>query len=134
ETPPATAIQVSVLVSASAATGFLGFLSGGGFFRMVTASVNTPALMVAVGLTYLVFVFFLWRIAFWGRHPDRLKQIGVRALLVPVVLILAALSMFWTGSFSGNIVPSLTDRVMFSALDWASRMVFDRGMTNPPSS
>ena len=107
--------KTGVFLSAAVAGGMLGFVSATGIIGWLIHLVAEPALLLAVPLVLLFISTLGWRLA-WQINAinDSIASPWI-FILVPYLLILLPLSLFWVGSLSGGVIPGDVDSIHWLA-------------------
>lgn len=114
-------VKAVVVLSVCAGTGMAGFTTSGtaiGLFRSV--ALRDPVVYGACVLTWLLFVFSAWALAWVAIRSRRSTDASWFQALFPGVLLIPTAAIFLTGRFLGGVIPELDDFVWPSYLDLLS--------------
>ncbi len=112
------ASRMCLLIAAATGAGLAGFVGFSGSLKSLVDVADNATLATALGLARFAVALLAWKLV-WLVPEQRKPGAGHwSGLAIPVIVILASLGVFWTGSLTGGAIPGNPDQVMNSALNF----------------
>jgi hypothetical protein len=109
---------ISATVAAATGAGFAGFVGFSGNLRALADALENPTLAAALILAQFLVALLAWKII-WLLPRKAKRESGAihwSCQVVPALIALACLGVFWTGSLTAGAIPGGDDEVMTSLL------------------
>jgi hypothetical protein len=120
------------VVALAPGLGFIGFVSSGGFVRMMSLAGQDTARSILYALVLLPAYLLLWKNFFSIRASTSTKSAEGTASALPLVsvgiLLAFSVGLLWTGTLTGGVIPHDPDRLFPS---WLSTL-FGLTTSEPP--
>lgn len=115
--PAPPALSLALFLGVAAASGVVGFGSAEGWSQWVSQIWMDPVLSSAGILTFVLVVVLGWKQA-WTAYNELNSSIPVPGVVqaLPLLLVFLSVGIFWTGAFSGGVIPGAPDRVFTSLI------------------
>ncbi len=103
--------QVSLFLAVAIGSGFFGFATTAALVNQIVQTLSEPPLLIALSIVMFLLSALVWRLAWLLKRSGTETNASWFFVLSPLLLILPCFAVFWSGTFSGGILPGNMDQL-----------------------